>query len=55
MWALLFVTGVAVYLVLRLRAVESKVAALRRSMDAQLTTKDVDFLMRALRESGECT
>ena len=48
MWALWVTVAVSVYLILRLRAVEAKVTALRRSMDAQLNVKDISFLMQAV-------
>ena len=44
---------VAVYIVMRLRAVESKVTALRRSIDAQLNVKDISFLMHAVLKSNK--
>ena len=52
MWAVWLTVGVAIYLILRLRAIEAKVTALRRSMDAQLNVKDISFLMQAVSKRG---
>ena len=48
MWVIFLTVGIAICLVWRLNAVEVKVSALRRIMDAQLNTKDISFLLQAV-------